>query len=481
MSGQEHTIQNVGTTVKCTRNTIVSRLCITPDPIFRWDESLVEWCENSTTRCYDGVTIETFPKLRRNFVIEKILYINMDGYEYQIPVYENFSSFINRRFQPFLNGNNGEATNGDDMSEVKKSYKNALINKNALNKRNHKESVTTRFASNQANGHAKQTPGNKLIEFQNLCKAYEVLRAELHVSGIQTNSELEYMMIRLEAMRLEYTAEPAVPKVQETYEKFLLKMAVDLPPISTQQDIPVERVESIVLKNIRIFVKDPDFENGIINNPVTDLKIIAGGVVAVSLFTIFHVPAIFATVACTVAGVGTSELSTRTSRLLRTCLHDIASQNVNQNLGSGAPLDIDNEFTTYREFTSHRHHNDFWASRGYTHYIDVSIPTMFLEFSPGSAAQVVSCFLNESGLIGIAKGTFGRDEKLLERFNKCVEREGGWAIPNLEPLSYKTYQYYVNAASLYLAQTQYHSIYQSRLVSGVTAGLPQYTGSAINF
>lgn len=242
--------------------------------------------------------------------------------------------------------------------------------------------------------------------------------------------------------------------------------------------IPREQVA-----NVRIFFKDPDFNNGLFQDWRTDARIIGSGLLLATAFAFLHVPMVVGTVVTTALGVGTNEVAARTSQFVRMCLHDSASDGRFDTVLTGRPFDDDASMRMYRITTLTSWHSHFWAARGYTHYCDYTLPAMFLENTPGSASQVLSQCATEVGLVGIAKGTFGRSENLYNRFVELVQQGGGWRVEGVQPMFMETWNHYTSVAAFYLAQRQMVHNHEVHLLHGrIPSGPPPgFTGSAVNF
>lgn len=235
--------------------------------------------------------------------------------------------------------------------------------------------------------------------------------------------------------------------------------------------------------SIRLFFKDPDFNNGLFMDWRNDLRIIGGGVLLATAFSLFHVPMVLGTMVTAVCGVGTNEVAARTSQFVRICLHDSSSDSRFDTVLTGRPFDDDALMHMYRITTLTSWHSHFWAARGYTHYADYPLPAMFLENTPGSASQVLAQCATEVGLVGIAKGTFGRDEALYRRFVALVEQSGGWQVEGVKPMFLETWNHYTSVAAFYLAQRQMVHNHEVHLLHGrMPQGPPPgFTGSSVNF
>lgn len=133
---------------------------------------------------------------------------------------------------------------------------------------------------------------------------------------------------------------------------------------------------------------------------------------------------------------------------------------------SNRAIDIDPEFQRMVVVP-----NTFWCVKGYTHYIDIPLPSEYLQRTDGSAWQVVSGCSTDSQLANIAYVTMARSQPLMRYFEANQQR-----LP-------RSHEFYCRYASMFVAQQHMYHLYQTSLMSarGGKITLDSWTGSELNF
>lgn len=370
-----------------------------------------------------------------------------------------------------LNGNNGEATNGDDLDQQQRA-------------RNHREANNHRHNAN---------PGavNRPPTFNNLLQQYMAARRAVVKAWKEDDPLAGDMQNHERVLRAEIIT--TFPDKAGDVPELLVRPPVIVPP---PEEIPFERVRlyilattgnsyvsvlTIVMFIIAILLLDVSVETYVVEQgfcvdmfPVSDDLVYGEFPIPMDLtpeedfclptLYAFYLPSVFSRLAAFILSL---MIFAYYALFGLTTGHSGKGGVTPDFVGdSNTPIAVDPTYTKMKVVP-----NTFWFVKGYTHYVDISIPKEYLKRNEGSAWQVISGCSTDSQLSNIAYVTLSRSLPLLKYYSTVGAR-----LPH-------DHEFYCRYAAMYVAQQHMYHLFQTMLMTARSGKvtLDGWTGSDLNF
>lgn len=379
------------------------------------------------------------------------IFYSLDGIEYCIPIYKRripYHAIVctevplqSTQILPNLhcihsqlNGNNGEASNSDDV----------VPNKNATNKRLNKESVTQRYSKN---------PGTKQegVTLSHLLTVWKKARNS-HCKALALFDQIEIVVTLAHVTQIKNEILAKFPDVSGDVKNLL-----NAPYPVMEEEFKIDIIDGS-LNTHRVYIMS---EQPLLNNWFPYVMLYALSFISFSICGMFTGD-VFVTL-FSIASFFTFAYSFY-QYLVQRKVKGWGGVNPEFIGNSNVPVSIDPTFTKMVIVDS-----TFWKCKGYTHFVDIEFPTFFSDISLNQVHNVVAGCSTDSQLVPIAYATMMRDKSISEEFLK-----------NTYP---RKLEFYIRYYSIYVAQQHMYHLFQSTMMGGKLGKitLPGWDGSTLNF